>query len=318
MIQRNNIEQKDLQPDQFRAVLRVTGRVITFSKKGAPYLKLRLESCDTDLAGFVNMETHCIADDIGYLDLVEVCGPILTTSTRRFLLIDQIEKASRESFQRLPALETLPTSLAAKPESLATLVRWVRDLTNPHLREFARHTLERRDRLEVFLNAPASRRYHHSFAGGLLDHSLEVARGVVGMAQLQEPDMPQGLREAGFVAGLFHDIGKVFTFDAAGQHTAAATLSDHDAFTLEACASGLAYLDRHQPEIAMTLRHIWTCASPGARYGSPAAMTLARYVRDADGQNAMATNQRAAFGNRPSEGFSRIGRNQYWQPGLIP
>jgi 3'-5' exoribonuclease len=129
-----------------------------------------------------------------------------------------------------------------------------------------------------------------------------------------EPDMPRILQEAGFVAGLMHDIGKTYTYDKKGHPTALHKLCNHDAFTLEACAYGLGYLDKHSPEIATVLRHIWTCASPGSRYGHPAAITLARYLRDADGQNSMRDNQRLAFSSRNNKGFGKIGKNTYWLP----
>ena len=134
------------------------------------------------------------------------------------------------------------------------------------------------------------------------------------MIKANEPEMPRVLQEIGFVAGLLHDIGKTYTYDINGNQTAAASLCDHADLTLEACAQGLAYLDQIAPEVALTLRHIWTCASPGARYGATPAMTLARYVRDADGQSAMADNQRIAYRHRPPEGFGRLGKNVYWMP----
>ena len=309
-------EQNGAQRGRFNAVLRITGRVVTFSSNGVAYLKLRLSSWDSDWVGFRNLETVAMPDDLGYLDLVEVSADVWKSRGELFLLVDQIEKAVLPRRRALPPLETLPHALAIDPVSVRALVRSVRGLSNLHLQEFMRRVLERKDRVEVFLRAPASRRYHHSFAGGLLAHSLEVARGVVGMIQLHEPHMARDLQETGFVAGLLHDIGKVFTFTADGQPTAAARLSEHDAFTLEACASGLAYLDHHCPEIATTLRHIWTCASPGSRYGTPAALSLARYVRDADGQNAMVTNQTYAFQKPSRAGFAKIGANRYWQPAI--
>lgn len=136
------------------------------------------------------------------------------------------------------------------------------------------------------------------------------------MIQIQEPHLPQTLKEVGFVAGLLHDIGKTYTNDIKGRPTAAARLYSHDDLTLEACAYGLAYLDKVNPDAALTLRYIWTCASPGARYGMPAVMTLARYVRDADGQSAMVDNQRQAFKRRELRGFGQLGRNAYWLPAL--
>lgn len=312
----SNKEQKAIQSGRFRAVLRVTGRVATFNDDGTPYLKFRLSSWKTDWFGFLNPETMTVPDDLGYLDLAEVSGDVWKSHGQSFLLLDRIEQAAMSRRRALPPLETLPHACAVDPESLRILVQSVRGLSNPHLREFVRRVLERKERLEVFLKAPASRRYHHSFPGGLLAHSLEVARGVVGMIQMHEPQMARDLQEAGFIAGLLHDIGKVFTVTADGRLTAAARLADHDAFTLEACASGLAYLDHHCPEVATRLRHIWTCASPGSRYGSPAALSLARYVRDADGQNAMVTNQNCAFRKPGSAGFAKLGANRYWQPAV--
>ncbi len=118
------------------------------------------------------------------------------------------------------------------------------------------------------------------------------------------------------VAGLLHDIGKTYTYDTWGKPTATARLCDHADMTLEACAYGLAYLDKVDPDAALALRHIWTCASPGARYGVSPAMTLARYVRDADAQSAMADNQRKAYRKRQPIGFGRLGNNTYWRPSI--
>ena len=176
--------------------------------------------------------------------------------------------------------------------------------------------LERRERLETFLKAPASKNYHHSYQGGLLVHSLEVAQAALEMAQRNEPDMAREIQEIGFVAGLLHDIGKTFTHDSSGRPNSTARLCDHADLTLEACAFGLAYLDRVNKDAALALRHIWTCASPGARYGYAPALTLARYVRDADAQSAMADNQRKAMAKTPTRtGFGRLGSSRYWTPG---
>jgi|TARA_Y100000780_G_scaffold215764_1_gene218521 hypothetical protein len=86
----------------------------------------------------------------------------------------------------------------------------------------------------------------------------------------------------------------------------------------EACTYGLAYLDKHAPDLAIMLRHVWTCASPGARYGQKAAITLARYIRDADGQSAMADNQKRAFRTKSHWGFSRLGQNLFLAASASP
>ena len=298
----------------FVGIFRLTGRVAGFDSNGTPYARLRLSSCNEDHVVLINLETTKVPEHLSHFELVAVSGTKRSCTQRVNTVLCSINKASNHAIETLPALHTLPRTYCPVKPTLDLIVKAVRSIESIHLQNFVRRVLERRDKLESLLNAPASKQYHHAYSGGLLVHSLEVARTVVGMIKLSEPSMPRIMQETGFVAGLLHDIGKTFTYDAQGKPLQASSLCSHDDHTLEACAYGLAYLDKHDSEIATTLRHIWTCASPGARYGHTAAMTLARYVRDADGQSAMADNQKRAFKGRLSQGFGRIGANCYWLP----
>ncbi|MFP3979069.1 TraI domain-containing protein [Marinobacter sp. KMM 10035] len=305
---------RPLEKETFKGTYRLTGRVACFDDDGIPYLKLRLSSCSSDLVVIAVIDSIVIPERLGHMDLIAVKGQVCVGSEEGEILLTEIRRPMRTDIARLPALQTLPRTVCPKPEALDQLIDAVRVLKSSHLQVFIKRVLERRDRLEVFLRAPASKSYHHNEPGGLLVHSLDVAKNVLQMIQANEPDMPRELQELGFVAGLLHDIGKTYTYDKRGKPTAAARLFDHADLTLEACAYGLAYLDTVQPDAAMALRHIWTCASPGARYGTKPAITLARYVRDADAHSAMADNQRRAYRKRVPVGFGRLGHNLYWMP----
>jgi 3'-5' exoribonuclease len=309
----------DLRPlaqETFKGTYRLTGRIACFDDEGIPYLKLRLSSCASDMVVLAVIGSIVIPDHLGHMDLVVVKGQVCVGPEDSEVLLTEIRRPLQTDVARLPALQTLPRTFCPKPEALDQLIAAVRSLECGYLQLFIKRVLERRDRLEVFLKAPASKNYHHNEPGGLLAHSLEVAQNVLRMAQINEPEMPRSLQELGFVAGLLHDIGKTYTYDMYGKSTAAARLCDHADLTLEACAFGLAYLDKVDSGAALALRHIWTCASPGARYGNTPAMTLARYVRDADAQSAMADNQRKAYRKRQPFGFGRLGSNVYWRPSI--
>ncbi|APX91786.1 phosphohydrolase [Halomonas sp. 1513] len=300
----------------FSGTFRLTGRVVDFDQHGTPYLKIRLSNCDTDHIGGFDIEHTHFPEEIGYLDQVVVSGDICPPNPINLdVKINNIRRASLKEAVSQPVLNSLPQVYCSAPESLEKLIQSVRSLNSHHLQEFVRRVIERKDRMEAFLNAPASRSHHHAYPGGLLDHSLDVAKNVVAMAQINEPEMPRTLKEVGFVAGLFHDIGKTYTYDSKGKPNAAWSLCSHDALTLEACAFGLAYLDRHLPELAVTLRHIWTSASPGARYGHQPATTLARYVRDADGQSSMSHRQAAIF-QFSGSGLIKKGKDIFWSPAV--
>jgi 3'-5' exoribonuclease len=300
----------------FSGVFRLTGRIVEFDKNGAPYLKLRLSHCDADYVAGLDVDKVSIPENIGYLDQIVASGDKCSSNPLGLnVKLHEINLASRDEINMQPFLNSLPRAYCPVPESLDKLVIAVRSLQSIHLKNFIRRVIERRDRVETFLNAPASRSHHHTYRGGLLEHSLDVARNVVAMIKLNEPSMPRILQELGFVAGLLHDIGKTYTYDSSGKPTAAWSLCEHDALTLEACAIALAYLDRHEPELAITLRHIWTCASPGARYGVRPATTLAKYVRDADGQSSFSNKQSRIFRNS-KYGLNKEGSGTFWLPSI--
>lgn len=61
-----------------------------------------------------------------------------------------------------------------------------------------------------WLNSPASTRYHLSEEHGLLKHSVGVTETLL---KLREVLAPQISEESCVIAGLFHDLGKIGTFE---------------------------------------------------------------------------------------------------------
>lgn len=294
---------------------RLTGKMSHFDELGRPYQRIRLSDCNQDHEVIALADTLILPERLSHLDLLTVSAEAYQLNGQSAWQLTSAQRSTNEELVLLPALQTLPRLYCPKPEYLDRLVSSVRSLQCVPLQEFVKCVLEHSSRLEVFLKAPASTRYHHNEPSGLLKHSLEVARNTVVMCRNNEPEMSRELQEVAYIAGLFHDIGKTFTYDIHGKPTGQGMLFDHADLTLEACATGLAYLDHTTPDVAQLLRHIWTCASPGARYGAAPAITLARYVRDADGQSAMVDNQRKAMKSRLS-GFGSVGNNRYWLPAV--
>lgn len=133
------------------------------------------------------------------------------------------------------------------------------------------------DIAKAFLQLPASTQHHHNEIGGLLAHSVEVAEIMSGLSY----DSP-GERQIAIVAGLLHDIGKVRTLKSNLTPTQTGKMVSHDHLTLEVCAEALKALDKTWSAAADTLRHVWTCASPGAKYGYQANCSIAHKLRYAD------------------------------------
>ncbi|WP_369397287.1 3'-5' exoribonuclease YhaM family protein [Syntrophomonas palmitatica] len=78
---------------------------------------------------------------------------------------------------------------------------------------------------KMFVNAPAARKIHHHYTGGLLEHTLNVARSCKHAAE----SYPELNRDLLITGALLHDIGKIWEYEikAAPQYTAAGRLMGH-------------------------------------------------------------------------------------------
>lgn len=84
------------------------------------------------------------------------------------------------------------------------LLEILRAVKNKHIRLFIKKFVEDRDLVEAYKRSPAAMQMHHPFIGGLLEHTLNIARAAKALL----PMYPQ-LNADLVLAGIFlHDIGK--------------------------------------------------------------------------------------------------------------
>ena len=183
-------------------------------------------------------------------------------------------------------LSLLPQAYCHKPELLRRFSTLVKQIHSRVLTRFLAHVLADNVVSYRYLQCPASLRHHHHYSGGLLEHSIEVAEQLINQHSVNEKKFTQKERDIAIVAALLHDIGKTRTLTSDGKRTALGMMVDHDELTLEVCANALVTLDKTDTSSAMLLRHIWTCATPNARYGYQAITPIATALHRADHQSA--------------------------------
>lgn len=95
------------------------------------------------------------------------------------------------------------------------LKKFINSVKNPHLNELLRRVflIEKTDEdkafKERFLMAPAAKQNHHDYVGGLIEHTINVARAADGLAKMYD-SIDRDLIIAG---ALLHDIGKVYEYE---------------------------------------------------------------------------------------------------------
>lgn len=207
------------------------------------------------------------------------------------------------------SLQLLPMAHCPVPALIPRLVAVIGTIVSANLRAFVGDVFAS-DRIALpFLRVPASIGYHHVEPGGHLMHIVEGAEFLAAIPGLSAEE-----RDIGLTGYLFHDVGKTVTYTET-DYTKAGLLMSHDALTMELCAPALATLDQTWPDAALTLRHVWTCESPGSRYGFKSASIIAELVRFADRLSAERDKQRRAFQHAPADESVRVTRGQrYWRP----
>lgn len=118
--------------------------------------------------------------------------------------------------------DVLPASFCPITGTVTQVCELVRALHSADLRRLMASVFTMPDVFRGYWTAPASRAHHHDYAGGLAQHSLEVAV-LAGVARELEP----WERDLLVAYALLHDIGKVWCYDE-GELTSEARRFGHE------------------------------------------------------------------------------------------
>ena len=99
----------------------------------------------------------------------------------------------------------VPTTQYDIPTMAAELRSYVAAFSNPHLRRLVLSFLDDPTLGPAFLEAPAAKRLHHAWIGGLLEHVLHLVRLCLATA----PFYPEVDPDLLLTGAILHDIGKV-------------------------------------------------------------------------------------------------------------
>jgi 3'-5' exoribonuclease len=99
----------------------------------------------------------------------------------------------------------VPTTQYDIPTMAAELRGYVQAFSNPHLRRLVLSFLDDPTLGPAFLEAPAAKRLHHAWIGGLLEHVLHLVR----VCRATAPFYPEVDPDLLVTGAILHDIGKV-------------------------------------------------------------------------------------------------------------
>ena len=167
----------------------------------------------------------------------------------------------------------VPTTQYDIPAMAAELRSYVEAFRNPHLRSLVLAFLDDPTLGPQFLEAPAAKRLHHAWIGGLLEHVLHLSRICLATA----PFYPEVDPDLLLTGAILHDIGKVRelswgnTFDYTlegqliGHISIAQRLLQEKITQLDAATPG----DPFPPQLRLLIEHMILSHHGKLEFGSP-------------------------------------------------
>jgi 3'-5' exoribonuclease len=262
----NEIRENDL----VEGIFWVKEKATPVSRTGAPYLRVRLADRTGEIEGRVWDGVEEFADLFERDDFIRIKAQATSYQDRVQLNIKSIKKVGEAE---VSLDEFLPSSTRDPDEMLAELIEISQGIENDYLRKLVMAFLENEEFTPLFKRAPGAKRLHHSFLGGLLEHTLSVVNLIQKLKGYYE-GINHDLLLAG---GVLHDIGKVYelSYERSFDYTDAGRLVGHIVMGVEMVDKEIARIEGFPAELTMLMKHLLLSHHGQYEWGSPTRpMTL--------------------------------------------
>lgn len=246
------------------------------------------------------------------LDYVEVSGEVINYNGTLQYRIDRLRKADASEYDMA---DYIPSSRFSIEEMYSEFVENIKEIKNEYLKALLEaFFVKDKEFIEEFKKHSAAKSVHHSFMGGLLEHSLSVTRICAFMTKTY-PVLNGDLLIA---SGMLHDVGKVYEISAFPQndYTDEGNLLGHIVMGSELISDKIRQIPDFPKQLELEIKHCIIAHHGELEYGSPKKPALAEAValNLADNMDAKMETLREVFSSK--EGGDWMGYNKLFESNL--
>ncbi|HIW84561.1 MAG TPA: HD domain-containing protein [Candidatus Dorea gallistercoris] len=257
--------------ETIRNVYLCKGKRSAETRNGKPYDNLILQDKTGTLDGKVwDPNSNGIAD-YDEKDFIEVYGEVTSYNNNLQLNIKQIRKVQEGEYV---LADYMPTTEKNKELMYQELLAYGKQVQNPYLRGVIEYYFEKDlEFIKRFKAHSAAKSVHHSFSGGLLEHTLSVVKFCEYMAGAY----PILNRDLLYTAAMCHDIGKTRELSPfpENDYTDDGQLLGHIVIGVEMIDDAVRTISDFPRKLASELKHCIIAHHGELEYGSPKKPALA-------------------------------------------
>ena len=256
---------KDIRENQkLESTFLVKHKGVARTRTGNPYLNLTLGDTTGEIKGKVWDHAEPLAERFQQDDFIRIQA---TAATYQDALQLTISSLTRCAPAEIDITDFLPQAKHDREETFNNLKTIVTTIKNEHLKQLLDLFLADENFSRLFKNAPAAKKLHHVYVGGLLEHTLSVSHLI-----LQIGSHYGGLnRDLLLTGGILHDIGKVheLTYSSAFDYSDTGRLLGHIILGIEMINAKISLIPDFPHDLALELKHLIISHHGQYEYGSP-------------------------------------------------
>ena len=205
------------------------------------------------------------------LDYIFITGDVTNFQGTLQMSIKRARKADESEY--IPA-DYRPVSDRDLDEMYGELMKLMKQVKNPYLQKLIdMYFIENEAFIDAFKHHSAAKTVHHSFVGGLLEHTL----GVVKLCDYYTKQYPYLKKDLLLTAALFHDVGKLKEISnfPENDYTDDGQLLGHIVMGCELVGFGCRHIKNFPKRLMSELQHCILAHHGELEYGSPKKPALA-------------------------------------------
>lgn len=240
-------------------------RTTAMTKTGKEYENVILQDKTGSLDAKI-WDPHSMGiDEFDALDYVEVNGDVTVFNGQTQLSIKRARKISETD---VDPTNYLPCTNKNIDEMMMELTKFIAGVNNPYYKQvLTKLFIDNTEFAEAFKKHSAAKSVHHGFIGGLLEHTLSVAK----MCDFFAKQYPILNRDLLMTSAICHDIGKVYELSdfPMNDYTDAGQLLGHIVMGSEMLGKIMDSIPDFPTKLKSELKHCILAHHGELEYGSP-------------------------------------------------
>ncbi len=241
------------------------------AKNGKPYDNVILQDKTGTVDAKIWDPNSSGIEEFGVMDYVFVNAEVTSFQGALQLNIRRARKADEQEYAQE---DYLPVSEKDIDEMYEELMVYIRQVENPYLQKLIQmYFVDNESFIDAFKHHSAAKSIHHSYVGGLLEHTL----GVVKLCDFYVKQYPFLRRDLLFTAALFHDVGKLKELSnfPENDYTDDGQLLGHIVMGSELVGYGCRHIKNFPKRLMSELQHCILAHHGELEFGSPKKPELA-------------------------------------------